>query len=266
MNEREGFFGIFRDIYDVHKKDIKVIKSYESKFAEAYDILTEVYCGEIDEYIKYLSLCQGERILELACGSGRLTIPLAKKGYKITGVDISESMIEILKSKLSNRIKKNIQLIIDDVTTLEKVIGEFDLVILPATSIRLLDVDLLEFINNVGKYIKKGGYFIFDFRDSSKQEEELHISEMNARTYEKDGILNALFMQEECDLNTMKSKTNFYIDSFGENNERILGYFFMNLCTYKQMEEIAKRSDFSEHVIERYEVGKINAYNCILKK
>ena len=39
------------------------------------------------------------KILELCCGTGRLTIPIAKKGYHITGVDISHSMLDRAKEK-----------------------------------------------------------------------------------------------------------------------------------------------------------------------
>lgn len=41
----------------------------------------------------------GSRILELACGSGEITIALAQQGYQITGTDLSEAMIEAAKQK-----------------------------------------------------------------------------------------------------------------------------------------------------------------------
>ena len=44
----------------------------------------------------YLKIIEefGESILELACGTGRLTIPIAEKGFEIVGIDISEVSIE----------------------------------------------------------------------------------------------------------------------------------------------------------------------------
>jgi SAM-dependent methyltransferase len=41
----------------------------------------------------------GEPVLELACGSGRFTVPLAREGIQITGVDISEDMLDLAKRK-----------------------------------------------------------------------------------------------------------------------------------------------------------------------
>jgi len=41
----------------------------------------------------------GGSILELACGTGRITIPLARQGFDVTGLDISEGMLKIAKEK-----------------------------------------------------------------------------------------------------------------------------------------------------------------------
>jgi 2-polyprenyl-3-methyl-5-hydroxy-6-metoxy-1,4-benzoquinol methylase len=41
----------------------------------------------------------GDPVLELACGTGRITIPLAKEGFKVSGLDISESMLAEAKKK-----------------------------------------------------------------------------------------------------------------------------------------------------------------------
>jgi len=43
----------------------------------------------------------GGRVLELACGSGRMTIPIAQAGIEIVGMDLSASMLEAARSKAS---------------------------------------------------------------------------------------------------------------------------------------------------------------------
>ena len=40
-----------------------------------------------------------KNILELACGTGNLTIPLTKKNYDIAGIDISEEMLSAAREK-----------------------------------------------------------------------------------------------------------------------------------------------------------------------
>lgn len=60
--------------------------------AETYDLI-HVPDKRLDEKF-YKSLAnQNENVLEIACGSGRLTIPLAQSGLKMTGLDLSETML-----------------------------------------------------------------------------------------------------------------------------------------------------------------------------
>jgi ubiquinone/menaquinone biosynthesis C-methylase UbiE len=44
-----------------------------------------------------------KKLFEPGIGTGRIAIPLAERGYRVTGVDISENMLEILAEKLSRR-------------------------------------------------------------------------------------------------------------------------------------------------------------------
>jgi 2-polyprenyl-3-methyl-5-hydroxy-6-metoxy-1,4-benzoquinol methylase len=41
----------------------------------------------------------GGPVLELACGTGRLSIPLARAGFSVTGIDHSEAMLDEAKKK-----------------------------------------------------------------------------------------------------------------------------------------------------------------------
>ena len=66
-------------------------------FAFVYDeLMNEVdYDGWVD-YIENIIKNEGaqvKNILELACGTGNLTIPLTKKNYDIAGIDISEGCL-----------------------------------------------------------------------------------------------------------------------------------------------------------------------------
>ena len=41
-------------------------------------------------------------ILELGCGTGRIALPLAKAGFRVTGLDLSEQMLDIFREKIKN--------------------------------------------------------------------------------------------------------------------------------------------------------------------
>ena len=51
----------------------------------------------IDRLIAYLDIHKGDKILDLACGKGRHSIYLNKKGFDVTGVDLSSQNIELAK-------------------------------------------------------------------------------------------------------------------------------------------------------------------------
>lgn len=100
----------------------------------------------------------GDPILELCCGTGRIAVPLAEKGWQVTGIDVSDSMLEVAKRKSSqvNWLKA-------DVTNFE-VEDKFSLIIFPLNSIfHLLRIEDLEScFQCVKKHLKPEGIFIVD--------------------------------------------------------------------------------------------------------
>jgi SAM-dependent methyltransferase len=52
---------------------------------------------------KQLRLSPGSRVLDVACGSGRLAVPLSERGAAVTGVDISEEFLEIARREAGSR-------------------------------------------------------------------------------------------------------------------------------------------------------------------
>src|SRR5215216_1102863 len=69
---------------------------------QRYDLVMGTYAsGDQLNFYRRQVVRYGEPVLELACGSGRLTIPLAKGGVNITGMDTSEEMLNVAKLKAS---------------------------------------------------------------------------------------------------------------------------------------------------------------------
>lgn len=53
---------------------------------------------EVDHIVEALDLRPGERVLDVGCGTGRHSLELARRGFEVRGIDISERFIEIAKS------------------------------------------------------------------------------------------------------------------------------------------------------------------------
>ncbi len=69
--------------------------------AEHYDenVFTKNTVAEIDFFLGIFPLAKGARILDIGCGTGRHSIELARRGYVVTGLDISSCMLDVARRK-----------------------------------------------------------------------------------------------------------------------------------------------------------------------
>src|SRR3954453_11293050 len=65
-------------------------------------IPSEVTKQEVDFLVSELKLQQGQNILDIPCGFGRHAIELEKRGFNVTGVDISQTFIQDLTEKINS--------------------------------------------------------------------------------------------------------------------------------------------------------------------
>jgi SAM-dependent methyltransferase len=119
--------------------------------------LTDLYF-----YRRWLPKNKHARLLELCCGTGRLTLPIAKDGYGITGVDYTASMLEQAKSKAA-RDGVEVKFVEADIRTLN-LPEEYDFIFIPFNSIHHLysNEDLFQALTVVKKHLKDGGWFLMD--------------------------------------------------------------------------------------------------------
>lgn len=82
---------------------------YKGLIAEWYDYWLKDYTADRDYYSGFFSGFGG-RVLELACGTGRLLIPIAESGVTIHGLDSSEDMLKVLQRKAASLNIKGIEL------------------------------------------------------------------------------------------------------------------------------------------------------------
>jgi SAM-dependent methyltransferase len=134
-------------------------------FARFYDW---VFPGSEEEVPFYLALAleHGAPLLELACGTGRLTIPLAREGFAITGLDLSEEMLAVAREKLAREapeVRARVRLLQGDMRDFG-LAERFGLAFIPVAS--LFHVHLREerrsCLAAIRRHLRPGGTVVVD--------------------------------------------------------------------------------------------------------
>ncbi len=74
-------------------------ENYTGLEAQLYDELWDDTEFDDESFYRWLLPEEGQAILDAGCGTGRLTVPLALDGYKISGLDYSREMLDICEKK-----------------------------------------------------------------------------------------------------------------------------------------------------------------------
>lgn len=118
--------------------------------------------GECDFIEREIDYNKSLKILDIGCGTGRHSIELSKRGYDITGIDLSDSMLARAREKASVHGLK-INFLKHDARDLPFT-AEFDLVIMLCEgAFSLMETDEMnyEILKNAAKSLNERGKFIF---------------------------------------------------------------------------------------------------------
>jgi SAM-dependent methyltransferase len=134
--------------------------SYSSLVAKYYDLFLKDNIDDIEFYKRYI-LGNYEKVLELACGTGRILLPLLECGITIEGLDNSSDMISVLKHKLQDKKRKtNIYNQSMDTFLIDSV---YDLVFIGCGSFMLLNYENgLRCIDAIKNCLKPNGKILLD--------------------------------------------------------------------------------------------------------
>ncbi|MGW6663117.1 class I SAM-dependent DNA methyltransferase [Peribacillus sp. NPDC055009] len=113
----------------------------------------------------------GRKVLDLACGTGEMTVELAQHGFEVTGVDLSDEMLLVANEK-AVKLGLSIPLFQQDMAELEG-LGQFDCVTIFCDSLNYLrdEEDIVKTFSRVHEHLKDGGLFLFDIHSIYKMEE-----------------------------------------------------------------------------------------------
>ena len=168
--------------------------------------------------IEYLDLQPGERLLDLACGTGLVTLAAAKAvgptGF-VFGVDITTGMLDELYKKRDGDIDsyKNIEIYNHDITKLDEVPeiheGFFDAISLTSALPLLREPGIA--LDSWRKYLKPGGRIITDVTDLSNMPQSIAME----RVYNRLGIeysSNRLWTRDGISLRQILQQAGYVVE------------------------------------------------------
>lgn len=138
----------------------ELFENYSNKYDE--EVFTQGTTGECDFIEEEVNHLKSTKILDIGCGTGRHSIELAKRGYSVTGVDLSESQLGRAKEKAKEQ-GQEVDFQLSDARNLNFV-QEFDLVIMLCEgAFPLMETDEMNFkiLENAAKSLKSEGKLIF---------------------------------------------------------------------------------------------------------
>ncbi len=137
------------------------ISPYDA-WAEIYDSVFSYVVDDIPFYVEESTLAGGT-VLELGCGTGRVSIPIAQAGVNVVGIDSSSAMLTRAREKSREAGTPNLKLLCADMRNFN-ISSKFDLVIIPFRGLlSLLSVDdEIRTLMNIKRHLAPGSKLIFD--------------------------------------------------------------------------------------------------------
>ena len=183
-----------------------------NSFAEYYDLLTSnIDYKEIAEYYDRLNEKFGGKkgiLLDLACGTGSLSVLFSEMGYDVIGVDISPEMLSIAVSKEH----EGIEYLCQSMTELD-MFGTIDGTVCSLDSINHLSGidEVKQTFEKVSLFSNKDALFMFDVNTLYKHENVLGD---NTFVYDTDEVYCVWQNEYMGD-----GRTDIYLDFFAEDKE-----------------------------------------------
>jgi len=175
------------------------------------------------ELLSKIQVESGDTVLDIGCGNGVITIPLAQKASSVTAMDISMNMIELLQDNAANYNLSNIKFInkgIEDVKAGE--IGYHDVVVASRSLNGIADIKPeLEKINKIAqKYVYITLWGVDNRKFESKMAELLGRESYNHPNYTiVHNLLHEIGIQANVEF--LKSNTRNYYSNIDEALDRI---------------------------------------------
>jgi SAM-dependent methyltransferase len=219
------------------------------------------------ELIGQFALRCGSPILELACGTGRALLPLARAGYQVTGVDISAAMLEVAQRKIAEEgFGSRITLVHQDLRTLA-LEQRFAMAFVAVNSfMHLLTLqDQLAALERFRQHLCPGGLLLLDLFNPDPDrllEEGSGQVFLDKIMFDPDtGHRLMKFCTRTVDMGTQISHVTFIVDELDAEGHvlRTLFPFSMRFLYRSELELLLQRAGFEiEAIYGSYELDEFN--------
>lgn len=203
-----------------------------TKFAAVYDELM----GDIpyDTYVELIDIAangiSGKKILDIGCGTGLLSVKLAKMGGDVTGVDLSSDMLRIATERAA-ALGMPVTFKEQPMQQLEG-FTDFDAAVIAIDSLNYVTrkEEVIQTLQNVYEALKVGGVLLFDVHSTFKTDVIFMESPF---TFDNERIAYIWETEEGDERHSVYSELAFFI-----RNEEGL---------YKRFDEVHEQRTFSVH-------------------
>ncbi|WP_414470183.1 class I SAM-dependent methyltransferase [Methanobacterium sp. ACI-7] len=192
----------------------ELFTNYANKYEN--EVFTQGTIGEVDFIENEINKDKNIKILDIGCGTGRHDVELAKRGYNVTGIDLSPSMLERANEN-ARKADVNIDFQIADARN-PHFENEFDLVIMLCEGgFPLMETDEMNFqiLENAARALKKGGKFIFTTLNG------LYPLFHSVKDFMDSNMVDGVSKDNSFDLMTFRDKSKIEIDD-DNGNLRVL--------------------------------------------
>ncbi|TAK34946.1 MAG: class I SAM-dependent methyltransferase [Chloroflexota bacterium] len=234
-------------------------------FARYYDLDYQGVDEDVGFYLGFAQRC-GSPILEPACGTGRVLVPLGQAGFEVTGLDVSPVMLDMAGRKLGRTLKKRVRLVEADMREFD-LSERFRMAFLASDSFMHADdlEDQARTLRSVHRHLMEGGLLLVDLANpqvpswlDQGDELRLHWLREDPRTGRSVSKLVACQM----DWARQLQEVTFFYDEQGEDGtlRRTVAPFRLRYLFRYEMELLLQMTGYAlEGVYGSYDLAPFNA-------
>ncbi|MFP4169454.1 MAG: class I SAM-dependent methyltransferase [Methanomassiliicoccales archaeon] len=220
---------------------------YEST-AKYYDIWYDDFDQDVRFYLQLAGQVEGP-ILECMCGTGRLLIPLAERGYRVLGVDRSPAMLDVCTRKIElqpDQVQERIEILQEDVRDFSTD-QSFDMAIIPFNSfLHLLDtVHQERALRNIHDHMVPGGMLTLSLFNPDLRRHEDVVRHSGTKVTDQGEIISK-FESQSFDFPSQTTRVHYFYDISRQDRElrRVTAAFTLRYIFHREAVELLERCGF----------------------